>query len=341
MFGRNVESSNPIVLFWTARREFLAGWVPTDSQQFLIRDIPAIGFMDWQSSGDSSQSRPIHSDMDNISQVSARALEICGSFAERYIRSVELNEFSGKLENRNYLLLPTAAVHPKYVELFTAGCIALISAALILSYRTGLDLAWWLRRETPWVLACIILASTSASFVYLFHSEWAREFSFFKLHAAWFVLSVGGTLALTWARQKTQGSGITKALAPYHKFLLNLCYSLTFVFLTLQVNVFSALNAVLLPIILFGRMELSNDEIRTVSTLALAAWTVYRFVNSSSFFKPLAYGPVTPEHFAHMFSSIFLWSVTCMYTLRLTRPSASYAYGTKQPMENRQTLQKT
>lgn len=117
----------------------LFGHVNTDSEAFIKSKIPAIGVMAGGGKVGSRKEtywgRKIHTPQDNMEEVSAKTLELTGTFSEKYIKSLELNTFGWLLKGKYYVLDGYKYVSPINIYLFLAYLLALVLILNMLTFK--------------------------------------------------------------------------------------------------------------------------------------------------------------------------------------------------------------
>ncbi|QUL98625.1 MAG: M28 family peptidase [Candidatus Fermentithermobacillus carboniphilus] len=311
--GQTLESTSTVVSFWNVRAALLESRVPTDSGSFVDRGIPALGVLAGLSRGDKGPSRQIHSSDDTLEQVSAGTLGMVGRFCERYVKSLELNDFRGALQSRDYFVSGNRAMGPLSLLEFTLYCFLILAGFAGLSWTQSRMPVAFLKSQLKWLFFSLVVPMPSGVFPYLFASPSMRGASFFGLHTAWFVLTLGGLVVLTAARARTC-TECSKVLS-WQSTLLSLVYALTFLAVSVVSNVFWAINILFLPVVFFGRLSSSREDIRLLGKIAIVVWTLSKFVTSSAFFRSfMIEAPDSITAFLK-FADIFVWAVTCLYTV--------------------------
>ncbi len=171
---------NAKILFLQVLLTKTKGHVNTDSGPFIEKNIPAIAMF---AAGDSKQNidrwyggREFHTAGDTIEQVSKTSLEMTGRFAERYIKSMEINSFDKSLSSRSYALHATEYISSLNIAGYCVAIFALLGFMLCLNimacginlweYLAFLESQWvWLIMPFPIssgiVLSYLVLKSTN------------------------------------------------------------------------------------------------------------------------------------------------------------------------------------
>jgi hypothetical protein len=313
------------VTFWRARAERLTGRVPTDTGPFVDRGIPSLGLVAIQMGPyGQGQYAPIHGPVDTIDQVSAEVMERTGRFAEQYVRSLELNSFTGAMNSRFYLVSGDRVLDPHALEGFALYSCVLAIAIAVLSWRDAAAaraFGGFLRSELLWICPTLGLALASAGFPVLVRSPLGNSLTLGWFNAVWGVVTLGGTVALVYLR----GRHLGKQDVSYHevtawqKLLLNLVYAGVFVALTALRNPFVALAAALFPITILGRVSFRAEDGRVFFSVATAAWSVISVIGMRGRMSAAAFNPVTGLTVLTNFIAISAWMMTAVYVLAVPR----------------------
>ena len=261
----------------------VSGGVNTDSGPFVDRNIPAVGFIAANSGKKIDPENVYHSPGDTISMVSKDTLEFIGKLSEKYIKSVELNDFSWELESSWYLVKGNKYLDYKIILGF--GLLVLLGVAMIWfvsSFETlkkrkkRNEFLDFVRKELVWIIPILLLSVFFGFMWQIVKFDFAADFNITFLIKLWLGVSFLVLLAIITIRfiilkdKRESYHEITE----FQRTLLNSLYFLIFLVATIYFNVFIAIILIGIPVLVLGRVGYCNMAARIGWGIALLIWFV-------------------------------------------------------------------
>jgi hypothetical protein len=312
------------------------GMVNTDSGPFVDRNIPAVGIMAartgeklFSSEGDK---RIIHNPGDKLEQVSAETMTRVGQFAEQYIRSMELNEFTNTLAGRHYVLINGQYISAMNVIGLCVTAFLLVLALLAVSlwgiqftYRPFTD---FLHAEKLWLGAILLSALVTSGAIRLLGSDHGQSVPLIPGFLGWLAVLIGSAVAIPLFRFKF----LKQRVYDYHmmitqqKLLLNMVYGLFFLIYSVFYSPFLAISIMLIPLFVMGRAGYRNLAARIFWIACFGVWTLFHLFISFICVNAYVFDISSAMVWLLVFLNTALWLFTLVYIV--SAPPMKRAYGT-------------
>lgn len=256
---------NTKILFGQVLHNKTIAHANTDSAPFIEKNIPAIALF---AAGDSEQNangwysaRIAHSDRDTIEQISKSSLEMTGRFAEKYIKSFEINSFNKLPSSRNYALYATEYISSLNISGYCIMVFALLGLMLCLNtircqinpgdYLIYIESQWkWL--IMPFIIAIIIVLTYS-----VFNKTRLRTLPG-KIKACILLFIAGVGILLIVLLKTNFGENILTIVAHptgIQMGLLNIIYIIITIAMLMVLNPFKVFSLTVFPILLLGGLN--------------------------------------------------------------------------------------
>ncbi|AEV68129.1 M28 family metallopeptidase [Acetivibrio clariflavus] len=299
----------------------VSGWVNTDSGPFVDRNIPSVGFIAANSIKKIDPENVYHTPGDTISMVRKDTLEFIGKLSEKYIKSVELNDFSWELESSWYLVKGNKYLDFRIILGF--GLLVLIGVAMIWfvsSFETlkkRNEILAFVRKELVWIIPIVLLSVFFGFMWQIVKFDFAADINITFLIKLWLGVSFLVLLAIITIRfiilkdKRESYHQITE----FQRTLLNSLYFLIFLAATIYFNVFIAIILVGIPVFVMGRVGYCNMAARIGWGIALLIWSVIETILLFSCVSAYIYDFLAIEVSVLMFIYSLLMNFTFVYVI--------------------------